>query len=328
MFEHFVGAMQPVLAAARTMLLGRDRFDRRVLEGVAAEVERDHAARAAFSTTVDAPESRSPAGLVAEQAMEALLAIHPTGRLDLDGQPRRVTIVEDELAEDAAVWPLCPFDPRMRRVLDELQRPGELLPLVIGVHEDGAFRAAVAYWCHPDHREVVDRFERLEALLGMWDGRFVSPADWIAAEKEAQGLALDRVEAMSAKAARRERRGLERQVEAACLRLLRELARYLLCLAPDASDLNQVFHAQRARDIASAARLARVHELVGYPDWDAAVLEEMRRAVQGLSPNQRDNVLLGSPLDAAIADPRWQARQTLATHEVGTRDLSALKQLI
>ena len=186
------------------------------------------------------------------------------------------------------------------------------MPLVIGAYEEDAFRASLAFWCHRDHREEVERFDRLEALLGMWDGRFVSPAEWIAAEKEARRLARERVEAMKLEAARRERRGLERQVEAARLRLLRELARYLLCLDPDAADLNQVFHAQRTRDIGSAVRLARAYDLVGYPEWDTSLVEELRQVVRGLGPNQRDNVLLGSPLDAAMADPRWRARENLA----------------
>jgi len=312
MFDHFVGAMQPVLAAARTMLLGKDRFDRSILENVAAQVERDHAARAAFAPSTDPPDTRPPAGMVREQAMQALLMVDPSGEMSVDGQARRITISDEDLASDPSAWPLCPFDQRFRRLLDELDRPGELLPLVVGAHEDGAFRASVAYWCHPDHREEVERFDRLEALLGMWDGRFVSPADWIAAEKEAQRAARERVEAMKREAARRERRGLERQIEAARLRLLRELARYLLCVDPDAADLNQVFHAQRTRDIASAVRLGRAYELVGYPEWDTALVEEIRQLVRGLGANQRDNVLLGSPLDAAIGDPRWRARETVA----------------
>ncbi len=43
-----------------------------------------------------------------------------------------------------------------------------------------------------------------------------------------------------------------------------------------------------------------------------AVAGHLRQAVRGLGANQRDNVLLGSPLDAAMADPRWRARETLA----------------
>lgn len=312
MFEHFVGAMQPVLAAARTMLLGKDRFDRSVLESIAAQVEEDYAARAAFVATTEPPVTGPPAGLVREQAMEALLMIEPSGRVSLGEQSRRVSISDEDLASDASAWPLCPFDPHLRRLLDRVQRPGELLPLVVGTYEDGAFRASVGYWCHADHREEVDRFDRLEALFGMWDGRFVSPAEWIAAEKEAQRVARERVEAMKQEAARRERRGLERQTEAARLRLLRELARYLLCLDPDTTDLNQVFHDQRTRDIASAVRLGRAYELVEYPEWDPALIEDIRQAVRGLGSNQRDNVLLGSPLDAAMADPRWRARETLA----------------
>jgi hypothetical protein len=311
MFDHFVGAMQPVLAAARTMLLGRERFDRSVLERIAAEVDQDHAARAAFLASIELPETRAPAGLVAEQVAQALLMILPSREMEIDGQIRRLTMSEEELDEDPDAWPVSPFDPRMRRLLDDLRRPGELLPLVIGVHSEGPFRAAVAYWCHSDHREAIERFDRLEALMGTWDGRFVSPTEWIAAEKEAKELARRRVEKMRSQAAERERRGLERQVEAATFRLLRELARYLLCVDPEATDLNQVFHGQRLRDIASAARLGRAHELGGYPEWDPLLVEEVRADVGALPENARRNVLLGSALDAAIADPRWRAVGTV-----------------
>jgi hypothetical protein len=188
-----------------------------------------------------------------------------------------------------------------------------LLPLVVGVYQDGPFRVAVALWAGTGTTEPVDRFERLEALLGAWDGRFVKPRAWIAAQDEARRQARERVDAQRKRAAERERQGLERQIAAARLRLVRELARYLLCLDSDAADLNAILHAQLGRDIASAARLGRVYERVGYPEWDNYLVEELRQQVRGLTAGQQESVLLGKPLDAALDDPRWIATKTLTT---------------
>lgn len=160
---------------------------------------------------------------------------------------------------------------------------------------------------------MVNAHARLEALLGMWDGRFAEPKRWIAAEAQAKRVARETVEAMVGRAALEERAGLERQVAAAKLRLTRELGRFLLCLVPDAVDLNQAFHDQQARNIASAERLRRAHALVGYPEWAPALVAELREEVGGLTANQRKNVLIGSPLDAALDDPRWQSATTLST---------------
>ncbi|MEK7667532.1 MAG: hypothetical protein AAB409_02680 [Gemmatimonadota bacterium] len=98
---------------------------------------------------------------------------------------------------------------------------------------------------------------------------------------------------------------------AARLRLTRELGRFLLCVAPDAADLNQVFHTQLTRDIASAVRLRHAHEHVGYPEWDPGLVAELRAQVRKLTAGQRASMLLGNPLDAALDDPRRVAEGTL-----------------
>ena len=100
-------------------------------------------------------------------------------------------------------------------------------------------------WVGHGSDEVVDRIERLEALLGMWDGGVAESRCWIDAETRAKCVARESVEAMIERAALEERVGLERQVAAAKLRLTRELGRFLLCLVPEALDLNQVFHDSR-----------------------------------------------------------------------------------
>jgi hypothetical protein len=61
----------------------------------------------------------------------------------------------------------------------------------------------------------------------------------------------------------------------------------------------------------TAALLMRAHGLVGYPQWDAAILEAKINEVSRLTTNQRKNLLLGTPLEAAVRDPRWIARAWL-----------------
>jgi hypothetical protein len=60
---------------------------------------------------------------------------------------------------------------------------------------------------------------------------------------------------MERRASERQKKGLERQIEAARIRLQRELGRYLVCLDQGTDDLNNLMFQQMSRDIASADRL-------------------------------------------------------------------------
>lgn len=316
MFEHFVGPMQPVLAHARTMLLGTTGFDASRLRGIADAVERDSLSSAAFAGSEELPGPVPPPGISREDVVRTFVDLVPDRRVQVGDAKRLASADREELEEDDTAWPLTPWLTEYRRVLDPHSRAGERVPLVVGAYAEGSFRGSVALWCQEGGWEEVTRLERLEALMGQWDGRMPDPAVWVQAEQEATRQARLRVEQMQERALRRERRGLERQVEVARLRLLRELGRYLLCVDPEALDLNQVLHAQRLRDIASAARLSRAYDRVGYPAWDTALVEELRAEVRTLGANQRKSILLGKPLDAALADPRWVAVETLAEWEV------------
>jgi len=104
------------------------------------------------------------------------------------------------------------------------------------------------------------------------------------------------------------RAGLERQLEAARLRLIRELRRYAKCLDPDTDDLNDTLYRQIGCDITGAPRLRKALErLGGYPEWDAEMIPELADYVRSLSEGQRRARLLGKELDAALEDPRWSA---------------------
>jgi superfamily II DNA or RNA helicase len=312
LFRHFVGAMQPVLAEARGMLLGIRPFSEEVLADVERRVRDEAASLAAFDEPQRVAEAPSAPGVTREDVARALPGIAEDGTALVAGKRRKVTTTMDTLAADPAAWPPYGPTPEVRNLADSLLEAGELLPLVIGVHEAGPFRATVAVWIDKDGNERVDRAERLEALVGMWDGSYAHPKRWIDAEAQAEGEARGRVEAMVARAQAEERAGLQRQIDAARLRVTREVGRFLLCLVPDVIDLNAAFHEQQSRNIASAERLRAAYSLIGYPEWSPEVVRELREEVASLSANQQKTVLIGSPLDAALADPRWQAVQTLS----------------
>jgi hypothetical protein len=309
--------MQPVLAEARHMLLGLKPFSEEVLAEVEERVRAEEATLAAFEESHGAPSTVSPPGTTLDDLARVFIEICPTQSIYFAGVMRPVLASSRELDKDETAWPLSPLLPELRRLGDELVQTGELLPLVIGTHEDGAFRVAVAVWIGPDGDEVIERVERLEVLLEMWNGGFPDPKRWIVAEAYAKRVAREAVESMVARAMREERAGLERQVAAAKLRLTRELGRFLLCLVPDATDLNQTFFDQQTRDISSADRLRRAHALIGYPEWAPSIVADLRGEIAILSINQRKNVLIGSPLDAALDDPRWQAIATLRARFTG-----------
>lgn len=92
-------------------------------------------------------------------------------------------------------------------------------------------------------------------------------------------------------------------MEAARRRLLRELARFIACAADGDEAFNVAFHRAMQRGGQVGALLVRAHGLVGYPEWPGAVMRDAAEFVSRLSANQRTNVLLGTPLEAAVWDP-------------------------
>jgi len=108
-----------------------------------------------------------------------------------------------------------------------------------------------------------------------------------------------------------EQAGIERQLGAARLRLLRELGRFLSCRTGTADELNSAFYAGIQERSATGDRLRRCWERLGetYPKWDAEprLVSELRRFIAGLSSGRRDARLTGTEVDAALNDPRWQA---------------------
>jgi superfamily II DNA or RNA helicase len=311
LFQSYVGAMQPVLSTARRMLLGVQRFDAARLNEVADEAQSDVLAGAAFEATDDEPPAGNPPGVVIEDLRRAFEMLKVGEPLETPGGPRQLIADFRALAEDAFAVPLSPFDPEVRSIASGFVEAGERPPLVLGVAEEGSFRIVIPVWAGASGSEVVERAERLEALLGMWSGEPVPEVAWKDAHAFALELASARLREMTGRAATTEREGLERQVAAARDRLLRELSRFLAVAAMDGEDLNTAFHRSMQRGGPLGALLTRAYELVGYPAWESDLIQEAGRFADDLSMNQRKNVLLGTPLEAAVKDPRWAARYTL-----------------
>jgi len=312
LFRSYVGAMQPVLSVARQMLLGVQPFSVEALKHEAARSEDDAVAQAAFRGNEDLPSSSTPAGVALQTFVFAHDSIGDGAVIETPWGARTLAHDPDTLSGDPSAVPYSPYLPWLRDAGKDLLRTGETPPLVVEAVERGAFRTCVAVWAgEADSLEVIDRAARLEALLGQWDGALLDADRWREAREYARATAMAEVNRMESLAAERERVGLERQVAAARRRLLRELAKFLACAAEDDLVSNEVFHAWMSRSGQTGQLLRRAHALVGYPEWPADLVQYGESSAGILSSNQRKNVLLGTPLEAAIRDPRWAAVATL-----------------
>jgi hypothetical protein len=166
----------------------------------------------------------------------------------------------------------------------------------------------VAYWIGDGELVRVDSIRELRPRVESWNGCYPDPTRWLEAEELARQEARTQVELMERRASERQKKGLERQIEAARIRLQRELGRFLVCLDQGTDDLNNLMFQQMSRDIASAERLKQCLEKLGdYPEWDPDLCRELELFVQPLTEGQRRARLLGKELDAALEDPRWSA---------------------
>jgi hypothetical protein len=144
--------------------------------------------------------------------------------------------------------------------------------------------------------------------LNAWRGDLPDSGLWITALEKAKEKARKLVKQMARRADEIEKEGKRLQAEAARLRLLKELGRYIVCITEEIGDLNNILYKQMNRDIASKQRLARcLEKLGGYPEWSESLKDELKCFLEKLKSNDRNARLLGSQLDAALEDPRWEA---------------------
>lgn len=320
LFKTFVGAMQPVLARARKILLGQEPANLTELGNLAKQVESDPLGLGTYvESSAHQTKASSPA-LTREQIEAALTYL--TGEFGVQAKQKpdsrtyvvsgagfpkqKFTCAMEDLEHDQSIVPLTPHNPTLRGLIQNLLRPGERLPLVIGSHQHGSFRVTVARWVTGAETWPIESLTQLKQLVETWDGRFPNPDVWKQAESDAQSAAEKQVRQLEEQTAEREREMAKRQVDAARLRLQKELGRYLVCYGKTTADLNNVLYRQMSRDIATAQRLEDCRRrLGGYPEWSAELRRELDDFYRDLAPNQRQARLLGSEIDAALQDPRW-----------------------
>ncbi len=165
-----------------------------------------------------------------------------------------------------------------------------------------------AYWIGSKKIEPIDSLGVLKKRIAKWDGHYPDVEKWQRAVNSALQDTKKRVELMQEETTNQEENALTSQINAARLRLIRELGKYLVCLGASTDELNDSLYKQMSRDIASARRLQKCIDMLGgYPEWHVGLRRELEHFAEALTEGQRQARWLGSELDAALDDPRWKA---------------------
>ncbi|MBE3139894.1 MAG: hypothetical protein IMZ53_04830 [Thermoplasmata archaeon] len=53
-----------------------------------------------------------------------------------------------------------------------------------------------------------------------------------------------------------------------------------------------------------------LEQLAGYPEWSESLKDELKCFLEESKANDRNARLIGSQLDAALEDPRWEAAES------------------
>lgn len=320
LFEHFVGRMQPVLAAARKLLLDPKQNTLHLIQHAVDEID-DEPLAAEMYIESDAEVGRNiePPVTLAElrNALSTLDGSFGVQAKQVGDQRYRITgfsgefaLSEDALDRNQTAVPLTPLSSVCSDIAASLLRPGEGLPLVTATAASGSFRATSVVWLSSQDAVQVSSYAQLRDLVDAWDGTYADPRRRREAEEAARREAEARIQAAARRAEESVEEALKRQLDAARLRLLRELGRYLVSLGEGTGDLNGLLYRQLQRpDIATSQRLQRAVKLLGvqYPEWPEYLLAELEVFDRALTANERRGRLIGKELDAAMSDPRWQA---------------------
>jgi hypothetical protein len=321
MFEGFIGRMQPVLARAQKMLLGREPADTQLLEDLARNQDGDILAREPFSAEEALPTATPNPIVTLESVSKCLRSLTGTVRgilITVDenhfgihgiGTDFSIGLSQTVLESNPSAYPPNLTDPRVRGIADFLELSAECLPLVVDSAVRGAFRSTEAAWLESDGGWMeVTSFAHLESLIASWDGTTCNHERWKSAKDALRMKAIARAEQMDEAARRCSQDMLAAQQAATKRRLLLELGRYLGCCDEGTGYLNGLFYRLMTRDVMSQRRLGRCFDLLQkeYPDWQADLIWEIEDTVQNLPPNRKQARLIGSELEAAIMDPRWK----------------------
>ncbi len=322
LFEHFVGAMQPVLARARRMLLHQEPINLTGLEAEACQAEADELAAETYLEGQPAPPDGKPSAIKLSDIEEALkfcqeefgVKVKPRKEphvYEVSGPGIKKTLIAaslEALEKGTQLKPLSPFDPLIKQISEKLLRSGERLPLVAASAQQGPFRSTSVLWVAGTKALPIATIAELQAQVNAWDGEPPTPEVWHLARQRAKQAAEKQVGLMRRLAQKREGKAITRQLQAAQMRLTKELGRFLMCLG-GTGELNAILSQQMSQQTPTAVRLRQCYKKLGsrYPEWTQAVRQELESFFQHLQENQRQARLLGREVDAALRDPRFLA---------------------
>jgi len=322
LFEQFVGEMQPVLSKARAILIGKEPVENvSDLETEAQRVKNDFLITETYRkrkikimTSNPSPFRRSDfvralnylnkdIGIYANRDKNKNYFIIKGNGL----KPIKCTFEISALESDPLIEPLHPASWISELIASKLSKPGELWPLIFGSYQENSFRATIAYWIGNNELKEINNFYELENLVNNWTGEIPNKEIWLKALKAAENKAKELVKRMVEISNKKENKNRQNQLEAAKLRLLKELGRFLVCINNDIGDLNQIIFEQINKHSPTALRLKRCLEKLGgrYPEWPDSIIEELQEFLKNLTEEERSARLLGKQLDAALDDPRW-----------------------
>jgi hypothetical protein len=326
LFVHFVGPMQPVLAAAWKALqsspkaAGADALVD-LLGREANRVQADPTVTSVFVASEAEPLSQMEAPVTRQDIEKALSHLAQlSGRVrakpvrgapvwQLSGVERttvKVTLDREALECDAGVLPLSAGSEIVARLAGKLPLTGRS-PLVLAEYASGSYRCIEARWVQGNHIRPVATFTDLWQLADAWEGTLPAPALLRQAHDEACQAARERVRSLERRGQAEEEAALGRQVAAARRRLLRELGRTLRCII--SRDLNAIFRQQVDHEARADGRYHRALKLLGgYPAWSHEELGDAQVFRDGLSNRDLVARIAGSEIEAALNDPRWMAR--------------------
>lgn len=327
LFKQFVGPMQPVLADAASILLSKleaHELETRLNDLVkrADSVKDDAVIAAVFGDSPADDIVKASSAITLHDIEKALVELGSSGRVraradkkhhiwtitGLRRKSLKVTTDRDTLERDKKVLPITVGSMLINKLVEALPLTGQS-PLVIEKYISGPYQCAEVRWICPDKIIEVNSMTRLLKLL---KGGITPPPPHLLlqAHTEAIEKAKQRVLEMAQGAVLVEENALEQQVESARLRLMRELGRTLCCVA--SGSLETAFRTQVKRELSDGYFHRALRCLGDYPTWTPEEREEVVTFYNNLPPRKCEARRAGSEVDAAINDPRWKAKETLA----------------
>jgi superfamily II DNA or RNA helicase len=321
LFEQYVGEMQPVLARARKMILDDDTTALTELDEMANVQKSDELAKQTFARKDSLPKASIPPQyqlrdfvetLIASEAHSSFTIKRSDGVLTIGKKGRKkvsIGLQSDALERDPKLEVMNLQANVFAELRSQLGRPAEQLPLVLGEFEKDQFKATVLFWIGGSKRIRIKDLKQLNSLLAKWNGEFPSRGAWISGDKAARKEAEKIVELRMSRFQAENVKKLNLRLEAAKIRLKRELGRFLIAngASPTPLALNKKINELLIKDSETQRRVSRcLDKYEGQaPGWGDYILWELGQWNLELTTERRKGMITGKELEAALNDPRW-----------------------